>query len=58
MDPDTVWNRFTSGREGTIRWYRRVYERLRELGFDGPIMGELRNVAEELERWSEVAATP
>jgi (p)ppGpp synthase/HD superfamily hydrolase len=58
LDPDTVWNRFNSGREGTIRWYRRVYERLRELGFEASIMGELRHVAEELERWSEVAATP
>jgi (p)ppGpp synthase/HD superfamily hydrolase len=58
IDPDTVWSRFSGGREGTIRWYRRVYERLRELGFDAPIMSELRNVAEELERWSEVAATP
>ena len=56
MDPDTVWNRFNSGREGTIRWYRRVYQRLREIGFDAPIMDELRTVAEELERWSEVAA--
>jgi (p)ppGpp synthase/HD superfamily hydrolase len=58
IDPDTVWSRFSSGREGTIRWYRRVYERLRGLGFETPIMGELRQVAEELERWSEVAATP
>jgi (p)ppGpp synthase/HD superfamily hydrolase len=57
IDPDTVWNRFSSGREGTIRWYRRVYERLRELGFEAPIMDELRHVAEELERWSELAAT-
>ena len=35
---------------GTVRWYRRVYERLRELGFDAPIMDELRDVAEELEQ--------
>jgi (p)ppGpp synthase/HD superfamily hydrolase len=56
IDPDTVWSRFSSGREGTIRWYRRVYERLRELGFEAPIMEELRHVAEELERWSELAA--
>jgi len=57
VDPDTVWRRFSAGREGTIRWYRRVYERLRELGFEAPIMSELRQVAEELERWSEVPAT-
>jgi len=49
IDPDTVWSRFNVGRAGTVRWYRRVYERLRELGFDAPIMDELRHVAEELE---------
>jgi len=50
LDPDTVWSRFAVGRSGTVRWYRRVYERLRELGFDAPIMDELRDVAAELER--------
>jgi (p)ppGpp synthase/HD superfamily hydrolase len=50
LDPDTVWSRFSAGRLGTVRWYRRVYERLRELGFDAPIMEELRSVAEELEQ--------
>jgi (p)ppGpp synthase/HD superfamily hydrolase len=49
IDPDTVWSRFNAGRLGTVRWYRRVYDRLRELGFDAPIMAELRDVAEELE---------
>jgi (p)ppGpp synthase/HD superfamily hydrolase len=49
LDPDTVWSRFSAGRLGTVRWYRRVYDRLRELGFDTPIMAELRDVAEELE---------
>ena len=48
LDPDTVWSRFNVGRLGTVRWYRRVYDRLRELGFDAPIMSELREVAEEL----------
>ena len=50
MDPDTVWSRFNAGRTGTVRWYRRVYERLREVGFDEPIMDELRDVAEALEK--------
>ncbi len=50
LDPDTVWSRFNVGRIGTVRWYRRVYERLRELGFDTPIMEELRDVAEQLEQ--------
>lgn len=52
LDPDTVWNRFSVGREGTIRWYRAVYERLREVGFDAPILEELRDVAEALEHYS------
>lgn len=54
LDPDTVWSRFNVGRSGTVRWYRRVHDRLRELGFDAPIMGELGEVARELEA---VAAT-
>jgi (p)ppGpp synthase/HD superfamily hydrolase len=50
LDPDTVWSRFNAGRSGTVRWYRRVFERLQEVGFDAPIMEELQLVAEELER--------
>ena len=49
--PEHVWSRFSVGREGTIRWYRRVYERLRELGFEAEIMDELRGVAERLEAY-------
>jgi (p)ppGpp synthase/HD superfamily hydrolase len=50
--PENVWSRFTVGREGTIRWYRHVYERLHELGFSAPIMDELRGVAESLEAYA------
>src|SRR6476646_2728897 len=50
LDPDTVWSRFNAGRPGTVRWYRRVYDRLKELGFDTAIMDELRDVAERLEQ--------
>jgi (p)ppGpp synthase/HD superfamily hydrolase len=57
IDPDTVWSRFTAGRVGTVRWYRRVYDRLRELGFDAPIMDELREVAVELEQLGANAPT-
>src|SRR5947208_6188396 len=53
IDPATVWGRFSVGREGTIRWYRRVYERLRELGFSASIMDELRRVVEALENEAE-----
>lgn len=52
LDPDTVWNRFSAGREGTIRWYRAVHERLKEVGFAAPILDELRDVAVALEHYS------
>jgi len=47
--PETVWSRFSGGREATVRWYRRIYDRLAQLDFRAPIMEELRQVAEELE---------
>jgi hypothetical protein len=53
VDPQTVWGRFNAGREGTIRWYRRVHDRLAQLGFDAPIMRELNDVATALEEWAE-----
>ena len=37
IDPETVWNRFGGGKAATASWYRRVYERLREVGFDAQI---------------------
>jgi (p)ppGpp synthase/HD superfamily hydrolase len=51
--PENVWSRFRSGRE-TPRWYRQVYERLREVGFEAPIMDELRAVAESLEHAAQI----
>ena len=53
--PEQIWSRFAGGREGTIRWYRRVHDRLAELGFGAPIMDELRRVAEDLEKYGVVA---
>jgi (p)ppGpp synthase/HD superfamily hydrolase len=50
IDPATVWNRFGGGRESTARWYRQVFERLRDLGFDAPIMSELDQASGELSR--------
>ena len=50
VDPETVWNRFGSGKAATARWYRQVYERLREVGFDAPIMAELDEVSSELQK--------
>ncbi|MBI1809420.1 MAG: HD domain-containing protein [Gemmatimonadetes bacterium] len=51
VDPDTVWSRFAVGREGTIQWYRDVHDRLASLGFDAPILAELRAVVESLEAY-------
>lgn len=48
--PETVWGRFTAGREGTTHWYRRVVDRLREIGFNAPIVDELDAAATELAR--------
>ncbi len=47
--PETVWGRFSVDREGTVRWYRRVGERLRELGFNEPIVDELELAARDLD---------
>ena len=50
VDPQTIWARFGGGRSATARWYRQVYERLDEVGFDAPIMKELATVSAELEK--------
>jgi hypothetical protein len=48
VDPETVWSRFAGPKAAAAGWYRRVYERLREVGFDAPIMPELDSVSSEL----------
>jgi (p)ppGpp synthase/HD superfamily hydrolase len=53
IDPNSVWSRFTGGKDATIRWYRRVYDRLKELGFSGEIMQELGQVVVDLEAWTD-----
>ena len=53
IDPNSVWSRFTGGKEATIRWYRRIYDRLNEIGFQGEIMDELGRVVVDLEAWSD-----
>jgi len=50
--PEAVWSRFSSGREATIRWYRRLHDRLEEVGFRYPIMDELRDVVRSLEHYA------
>jgi (p)ppGpp synthase/HD superfamily hydrolase len=50
IEPDTVWARFKAGKAGTVRWYRNVYDRLTELRFVAPIMPELEQTVQKLER--------
>ena len=56
LEPERYWERFNVGREGTIQFYRAVHARLRQLGFDAPIMGELDDVARALEAWLPTGA--
>ncbi len=48
-DPDSVWSRFNVGKAGTMKWYRNVLNRLREIGFDQPIVTELADAVAELD---------
>lgn len=50
--PESVWSRFTAGREATIRSYARFHNRLAEIGFDSPIMDEIHDVADALNRYA------
>ena len=52
VDSGSVWSRSASGRSGTVKWYRDVYDRLREVGFDAPIMSELEAAVMALEKLS------
>jgi (p)ppGpp synthase/HD superfamily hydrolase len=49
IDASTVWGRFVAGRAGTMRFYRRAFERLKAIGFDAPIMRELEIAVRALE---------
>lgn len=48
-DPEAFWSRFSVSEAQSIGWYRRVHDKLAELGFDTPILDELRAAVEELE---------
>lgn len=41
LDAESVWGRFSGGREGTMVWYRGVRDRLQQVGFTAPITAEL-----------------
>ena len=49
IEPGIIWSRFKAGKEGTVWWYRAVYSRLQEVGFQAPIMPELKRTVERLE---------
>jgi hypothetical protein len=49
--PETVWRRYTAGRDGTIVWYRTLQVRLEEIGFRAPILEELTGMASALEQY-------
>jgi (p)ppGpp synthase/HD superfamily hydrolase len=53
IDPNTIWSRMAGGKSATVRWYRRAFDRLKEVGFDAPIMRELEDAVQELERQLE-----
>lgn len=56
--PETVWQRFGGGMPTTVAWYRRVYDRLVELGFDAPIMAELAEVSRRLTGYADGGEVP
>ncbi|MCC7003532.1 MAG: HD domain-containing protein [Gemmatimonadaceae bacterium] len=49
IDADTVWGRFSGGRDGTLHWFRSVHTRLQALGFTAPIMAELEALVSALD---------
>jgi (p)ppGpp synthase/HD superfamily hydrolase len=49
VDPTAVWSRLSGGHAATMRWYRRIVERLRDVGFQAPIVEELDDVVAALE---------
>ncbi len=51
--PETVWGRFSAGREGIVHWYREVCDRLRAVGFSAPIVNELEAATAALESAEE-----
>jgi (p)ppGpp synthase/HD superfamily hydrolase len=57
IDPNTVWSRFSGAKDATIRWYRRVYDRLADVGFTGEIMRELEAVVIALEAWADATTS-
>jgi len=51
--PESVWGRYSAGRDGTLRWFVEVCAALRATGFDAPILAELEAAVAELQRAAE-----
>jgi (p)ppGpp synthase/HD superfamily hydrolase len=49
IDAETVWGRFSGGRDSTLQWYRGVCDRLTTIGFTAPILAELTELVVALE---------
>jgi (p)ppGpp synthase/HD superfamily hydrolase len=49
VDPNSVWSRFGGGRTAIVKWYCDVLNRLDDVGFDQPIIEELRATVSALE---------
>ena len=56
--PETVWGRFSGEREDVVASFRRTVARLRDVGFDAPIMAELTTVIDALERLAAESSDP
>ena len=51
--PETVWGRFSAGKNGTARMYTEIADRLKDIGFVGAIVDELRDASQEVKTLSE-----
>lgn len=49
LDADSVWGRFSGGRDGMLAWFRAVRDRLISLGFTAPITEELSHLIAQLD---------
>jgi (p)ppGpp synthase/HD superfamily hydrolase len=52
VDEDNIWRRFGAGKAGTIKWYRDVYNRLLDVGFNKTIVDELGEAVKRLEQYA------
>lgn len=48
VDAQSVWKRVAGGRDKTLDGYRSLHERLRDAGFQSPILEELRDTIDAL----------